>query len=87
MNVNVCVHAHLLKPVCVCVCVYLVEFYFCEIPFQLFSRIHLYLHAKLGFPGYNPRHSEFGIPLGFLVAFSRAEIVEGREDTDVLYIS
>lgn len=28
MNVNVCVHAHLLKPVCVHACVYLVEFYF-----------------------------------------------------------
>lgn len=48
MNANVCVHARLLKLVCVRVCAYFVEFYFCEIPFQLFSRIHLYLSANFG---------------------------------------
>lgn len=41
----VCVRVWLHKPVCMCV--YLMEFYFCEIPFQLCSKTHLYLPVEL----------------------------------------
>lgn len=83
-----CAHAHVLKPVCMHVCVYLVEFYFCKIPFQLFSRIHLHLPVKLWLHHYNPGHSELGAPLRFLSRILKAEIVEGRAgDADYTSIS
>lgn len=45
----VCVHVCICASACTSppVCVYLMEFYFCEIPSQLCSRIHLHLLVKV----------------------------------------